>query len=460
MEEKIDMGFRTEHDSMGEIRVDEKRMWGAQTQRSLENFRIGNEKMPREIVSAIGAIKAACAVVNMASGKMDPEMSDAIFEAGKDIYSGSYAEEFPLSVWQTGSGTQTNMNVNEVIAKIAMSKAEGLRIHPNDHVNMSQSSNDVFPSAMNIAFKTACVEKLVPAIEALIETFDTLEKENNDIVKVGRTHLQDAVPIRFGQEISAWSHMLQRDKGNIIAALSGIEELALGGTAVGTGINAPCGFGEAVAKELSDITGHSFRKTENTFSEMSSKSQVACFHSALKSLACDMMKIANDIRWLAGGPRAGLAEIVIPSNEPGSSIMPGKVNPTQCEAMTMAACQVMGNDTAVTVAASQGNFQLNVYMPVIAYNVIQSINLLSDAIASFNDNCCKGIRPNEDKMIRYLEESLMMVTALSPAVGYDEAASIAKYAYENNKTLREVVLERGIMSANEFDEVMNPFNMV
>lgn len=454
------MEFRVERDSMGEIKVESNRLWGAQTQRSLGNFKIGKEKMPQEIIEAFAILKAACAKANVRLGKMDEVVGTKIYDAAMKISEGEYGEEFPLAVWQTGSGTQTNMNLNEVISHIVSDVEADTYIHPNDHVNMSQSSNDTFPTAMHIGVKIRIMEDLIPALEGLIETFDILMRRYDHILKIGRTHLQDAVPMSFGQEISGWKALLELDKEMITQALEPVSEIPIGGTAIGTGINSQPKFGEFVCEELANITGYRFSSMSNKFAGLSGKSPLVNLHGALKALAGDMWKIAGDIRWLASGPRGGIGEITIPSNEPGSSIMPGKVNPTQCEAVSMVACQVMGNDTTVGIAASQGNFQLNTYMPVIAYNVFQTINLLSDGITSFNDNCCKGIKPKEDIMKNNLERSLMLVTALNPHVGYDNGAKIAKTAYEENITLREAAIKLNILTGEEFDELVRPEDMV
>ena len=454
------MEYRTERDSMGEVKVPADRLWGAQTQRSLQNFSIGQEKMPREIISALALIKAACARVNFSLGLLSQEQEELILRVCNSIVAGTFDGEFPLSVWQTGSGTQTNMNLNEVIANSANRMAGKPILHPNDHVNRSQSSNDVFPSALHLAFVRAIREKLEPALEEMIQTLARLEAENAAVVTVGRTHLQDAVPLSFGQEIGGWRAMVERSLAAVRAASDGLYDLALGGTAVGTGLNAPAGFGAAVAAELAAATGLPFRSAPNKFHALSARDDVAFAHGALKTLATDLYKIATDIRWLSSGPRCGLGEISIPENEPGSSIMPGKVNPTQCEALCMVAAQVMGNDTAVGFAASQGNFQLNVYLPLLAYNCLQSVNLLADAAASFTKNCLCGLRPNVKKMDENLHRSLMLVTALSPKIGYDAAAKIALAAHKNGTTLREEAVRSGLLSASEFDALTNPETMI
>ena len=458
------MEYRIEHDSMGEVKVPVGKYWGAQTQRSRENFPIGVglETMPREITHAFGILKKAAAMANhsLKPEKMTAEKLEAISKASDEVISGSLNDHFPLVVWQTGSGTQSNMNANEVIANRGNELAGKKLLHPNDDVNMSQSSNDTFPTAMHIAAVLALEDKVIPALEVLIAAFARLETENEGIVKSGRTHLQDATPITFSQEISGWRTSLERDKELILASLPGLKELALGGTAVGTGLNAPAGFDTAVAKAVSQLTGKSFVTASNKFHALTSKNELVFAHGALKALAADLMKIANDIRWLASGPRLGLGEITIPENEPGSSIMPGKVNPTQCEAITMVAVQVMGNDTAVGIAASQGNFELNVYMPVLIYNFLQSARLLADSMLSFHDHCVAGIKANREKMQVNLHNSLMLVTALNPHIGYENAARVAKKAHADNCTLKEACVTLGYLTAEEFDKVFHPEQMV
>ena len=458
------MDYRIEHDSMGEVKVPADKYWAAQTQRSFQNFRIGvdHETMPREITHAFGILKKAAAMANsqLKPEKMTAEKLDAISKACDEVMSGALNEHFPLVVWQTGSGTQSNMNANEVIANRGNEIAGKKLLHPNDDVNMSQSSNDTFPTAMHIAAVIGIEDKLIPAVDVLIETFKKLEKNHEGIVKCGRTHLQDATPIKFSQEISGWRNMLEKDKSMLELALPGLKELALGGTAVGTGLNAPKGFDVKVAEAVSEITGKQFKTAENKFHALTSKDELVFAHGAIKALACDMMKIANDVRWLASGPRDGLGEIFIPENEPGSSIMPGKVNPTQCEAVTMVAVQVIGNDVAVGMAASQGNFELNVFMPVCIYNFLQSVRLLSDCILSFNKNCAVGIRANKEKMDYNLHHSLMLVTALNPYIGYENAAKTAKKAYKDNISLKEACVELGFLTAEKFDEVFHPEQMV
>ena len=453
------MEYRIEHDSMGEVKVPANVYWAAQTQRSFKNFEIGIEKMPREITHAFGILKKAAAIANNRLGRLDDERLKGITEAATEVAEGKLDEHFPLVVWQTGSGTQSNMNANEVIANRGNEILGKKLLHPNDHVNMSQSSNDTFPTAMHIAAAVEIEDKLFPAIDTLVATFKRLEAENEGIVKSGRTHLQDAVPIKFSQEISGWRNMLEKSKAQLTLALSGLRELALGGTAVGTGLNAPAGFAEEVAKAVSELTGKEFVTAENKFHALTSKDDITFAHGALKALAANLMKIANDVRWLASGPRDGLGEIKIPENEPGSSIMPGKVNPTQCESMTMIAVQVMGNDAAVGFAASQGNFELNVFMPVIAYNFLQSVKLLAEGITSFNKNCAVGIKANKVKMHHNLHNSLMLVTALNPYIGYENAAKTSHLAYEENISLKEACVKLGFLTAEKFDEVFHPEEM-
>ncbi len=458
------MEYRIEHDSMGEVKVPADKLWGAQTQRSHENFEIGVniETMPREITHAFGILKKAAAQANssLRPEKMTAQKLSAIEKACDEVISGELNDNFPLVVWQTGSGTQSNMNANEVIANRGNQIAGEKILHPNDDVNMSQSSNDTFPTAMHIAAVLMLEDKLIPAAKTLIDTFIRLEKENEGIVKSGRTHLQDATPITFSQEISGWRSSLERDVELIKRAIEPLRELALGGTAVGTGLNAPKGFGELVAEKVTNLTGKKFITAGNKFHALTSKDELVFAHGAIKALACDMMKIANDVRWLASGPRDGLGEIFIPENEPGSSIMPGKVNPTQCEAVTMVAVQVMGNDVAVGVAASQGNFELNVFMPVCVYNFLQSARLLAEAILSFNKNCAVGIKANKEKMHHNLHNSLMLVTALNPYIGYENAAKTAKKAFKDNISLKQACVELGFLTEEKFDEVFHPEQMV
>ena len=458
------MEYRVEHDSMGQVQVPADRYWGAQTQRSRMNFPIGVgiETMPVEIIHAFGVLKKAAAMANHAlkPEKMTAEKCDAICRACDEIMAGTLDSHFPLVVWQTGSGTQSNMNANEVAANRGNELAGKPLLHPNDDVNMSQSSNDTFPTAMHIAAMLAIEDHVIPAVDALCATLARLEEENRGVVKTGRTHLQDAVPIAFSQEISGWRASLVRDKELLTLTLTPLKELALGGTAVGTGLNAPAGFDTAVADAVSRITGKAFVTAANKFHALTSRDELVFAHGALKALACDMMKIANVVRWLASGPRCGLGEIRIPENEPGSSIMPGKVNPTQCEAVTMVAVQVMGNDTAVGIAASQGNFELNVFLPVCAYNFLQSARLLAEAIASFNDRCAVGITADRARMAENLNRSLMLVTALNPFIGYENAAKVAKKAYQEGCSLRDACVALGFLTAEKFDEVFHPEQMV
>ena len=463
------MEYRIEHDSMGEVQVPADRFWGAQTERSRNNFRIGAgiETMPEEIIRAFGVLKKAAAQANhqLLPEKMTAQKLAAIEAACDRVISGELREHFPLVVWQTGSGTQTNMNANEVIAFAGNlshgSSTDGQRLlHPNDDINMSQSSNDTFPTAMHIAAVISLEDQLLPAVDSLIATFRRLEEENRGIVKSGRTHLQDATPVTFSQEISGWRSSLERDQELICRSLEPLRELALGGTAVGTGLNAPAGFDVAVAQAVSQLTGKSFVTAANKFHALTSKDELVFAHGAVKALACDMMKIANDVRWLASGPRLGLGEITIPENEPGSSIMPGKVNPTQCEAVTMVAVQVMGNDAAVSMAASQGNFELNVFMPVCIYNFLQSVRLMAQSIQSFNHNCAAGIKANRERMRHNLHNSLMLVTALNPHIGYEKAAQVAKKAFAEDLSLKEACVALGFLTAERFDEVFQPEEMV
>ena len=445
---------------MGEIAVPADKLWGAQTQRSLENFPIGEEKMPADLLRAFGVLKQACAAANRRLGKLDETRYRLIQDACLSIRAGDLADHFPLSVWQTGSGTQTNMNCNEVIAHWGNRQAGEDLLHPNDHVNMSQSSNDTFPSALHIAAATALHERLFPALQEMQLCLRCLEEANQDVVKTGRTHLQDAVPLTFAQEISGWRSMLEHSQGMLTSALDGLYELALGGTAVGTGLNAPRGFDTVAAEEVAKLTDLPFRTAPNKFHALAAKDALVFSHGALKALAADLLKIANDVRWLASGPRCGLGEIFLPENEPGSSIMPGKVNPTQCEAVTMVAVQVMGNDVAVGLAASQGNFELNVFMPVCIYNFLQSARLLTDCIRSFNDHCAVGITANREKCRHNLHNSLMLVTALNPYIGYDNAAKTAKKAHAEHISLKEACVSLGFLTAERFDEVFHPEEMV
>ena len=447
---------------MGEVKVPADKYWGAQTERSFENFRIGDVRMPREIIRAFAILKKAAALANreLRPEKMTEEKLDAISSACDAILRGDLDDQFPLVVFQTGSGTQSNMNVNEVIANYGNELAGGKLLHPNDDVNMSQSSNDTFPTAMHIAAVLGVTGDLLPELDRMIAEMKRLEEENRGIVKSGRTHLQDAVPITFSQEISGWRASLERDKTLILDATVDLCELALGGTAVGTGLNAPAGFDVLVAKKISDLTGKPFSTAENKFHALTSRGELVFSHGAMKALAADLFKIANDVRWLASGPRCGLGEIRIPENEPGSSIMPGKVNPTQCEAITMLSVQVMANDTAVGLAASQGNFELNVFLPVIAYNYLQSVRLLSDGLRSFREHCVSGIVANREKMAENLHRSLMLVTALNPYIGYENAAKVAKTAHKEGITLKEACVKLGFLSSERFDEVFRPEEMV
>lgn len=454
------MDYRIEHDTMGEVRVPANRCWGAQTQRSHENFPIGTEKIPQEIIHAFAVLKKAAALANCKLGNLDARRANAIAAACDEILAGKLDDEFPLVVWQTGSGTQSNMNVNEVVAARANALLGEKLVHPNDHVNKSQSSNDTFPTAMHIAALTAAEDHVLPALDGLAATFERLSAEYADVIKVGRTHLQDATPLTLGQEISGWSSSLRRDERMIRGAMEGVRELALGGTAVGTGLNALPAFGETVAQEISALTGKHFVTAPNKFHALTSKDELVYLHGAFKALAADLMKIANDVRLLASGPRCGIGELLIPENEPGSSIMPGKVNPTQCEAMTMVAVQVMANDVAVGMAASQGNFELNVFMPVCIYNFLQSARLLGDVMRSFELRCARGIKPNREKIQAYLNESLMLVTALNPHIGYENAAKVAKTAFAEGITLREAAVRLGFLTAEAFDQIVRPEKMV
>lgn len=450
---------------MGEVQVPADKLWAAQTQRSVMNFKIGTEKMPQEVVRAFAILKRSVAVVNEKLGKLDKTKADAIAAAADDVLAGKYDDNFPLVVWQTGSGTQSNMNMNEVLANRATQILGGdftkeKLVHPNDDVNKSQSSNDTFPTAMHVAAVIAVEEQLLPAVNTLRATLQEKATAFADIVKIGRTHLQDATPLTLGQEISGWVEMLDKSKKMAAESLAAVRELALGGTAVGTGLNAHPKLGEMVAEEISNFTGKSFVTAPNKFHALTSHDALVYAHGALKALAADMMKIANDVRWLASGPRCGIGEITIPENEPGSSIMPGKVNPTQSEAVTMVACQVMGNDTTIGIGASQGNFELNVFKPVIINAFLQSTRLLADAIVSFNNNCAVGIEPVKEKIEYNLTNSLMLVTALNPYIGYENAAKIAKTAHKNNSTLKETAIELGLLTAEQFDEYVKPEQMI
>lgn len=454
------MDYRIEKDSMGEMKVPANAYWGAQTQRSYENFKIGTEKMPKEITYAFAILKKAVAQANHRLGKLDIRRCEIIGQVCDEVLAGKLDDQFPLAVWQTGSGTQSNMNMNEVVANRGNEIAGEKLLHPNDHVNMSQSSNDTFPTAMHIAAVLETKTKLIPAMERMIAELERLEKENEGVIKTGRTHLQDATPITFSQEISGWRNMLEKSKKMIEMGLTEVAELALGGTAVGTGLNAPKGFAEAAAEEVSKLTGIKFITAENKFHSLTAKDEIVFAHGALKGLAANLMKIANDVRWLASGPRCGLGEIYIPENEPGSSIMPGKVNPTQCEAITMVAVQVMANDAGIGICASQGNLELNVYMPVMIYEYLQSVRLLADGLDSFREKCVCGIVANKEKMEENLHRSLMLVTGLSPYIGYENAAKTAKKAYEENISLKEACVALGFLIEEKFDEVFHPEQMV
>ena len=452
------MNTRIEHDTMGEIAVPADRHWGAQTQRSVENFRIGGQRQPKEIITAFAYLKDACAQANLEVGKLTAEQAGAISAACEEIRSGKWDEEFPLVVWQTGSGTQTNMNVNEVIAHLAAD--HGVKLHPNDHVNASQSSNDTFPSALHIAAALSVANDVIPAAERLAAAFEKLEQAYPDLIRIGRTHLQDATPLRFAQEVSGWRELVEAPVRMLRLALTELERLAIGGTAVGTGLNAPKGYDEMVCAKLRAMTGLDFTPDENKFHALTSKDALVFAHGALKALAANLMKIANDIRFEASGPRCGMGELHIPENEPGSSIMPGKVNPTQCEAVTMVAVQVMAGDAAIGMAASQGNFQLNVFLPVSAYNFQLSARLLTDVMDSFRTNCVEGITPNVERMEYNLHNSLMLVTCLTPKIGYEAAAKCAKKALHDGTTLKEAVLSLGLLTAEEFDQTVRPEKMV
>lgn len=458
------MKYRIESDSMGEINVPQDKLWGAQTERSRQNFKIGTDRMPLEVVYAQAAVKAASAKASFNLGNLSKDKHDAILKAAEEIRSGKWDDHFPLVVFQTGSGTQTNMNVNEVIAnrgnQLLTEQGSKERLHPNDDVNKSQSSNDTFPTALHIAGVLAVEQQLYPAMDALKATLEKKSDEFMSIVKIGRTHLQDATPLSLGQEFSGWVRMLEKSKYMIEATLPFMRELAIGGTAVGTGINAPKGFGDHVAKEVTELVGSEFTSAQNKFHALTSYDDVVAVHGTIKALSADLMKIANDVRLLASGPRSGIGELIIPANEPGSSIMPGKVNPTQSEALTMVVAQVMGNDTTISFAASQGNYQLNVFKPVIIFNFLQSVRLLSDAMNSFNEHCAVGIEPNHDMISRHVENSLMLVTALNPHIGYENAAKIAKYAHENGTTLKEAALHLELLTEPQFDEYVQPHKMI
>lgn len=464
MEGGVKMDYRIEHDTFGEIKVPADKHWGAQTQRSKQNFKIGTEKMPIRIVHAFAHLKKSAAIASHSFGNISEVKMRAISAAADEVIAGKLDDHFPLVVWQTGSGTQSNMNMNEVLAhrgnELLEEWGEEERLHPNDDINKSQSSNDTFPTALHVAGVIAVQEQLLPAIEKLKATFAEKSAAFNDIIKIGRTHLQDATPLTLGQEISGWHRMLEKTEKMIADSIDSMKELAIGGTAVGTGLNAPAGFGDKVAEEISKAVGIEFTSAENKFHSLTSYDEVVYVHGAVKALAADIMKIANDVRWLASGPRSGIGEITIPENEPGSSIMPGKVNPTQSEAITMVVAQVMGNDATIGFAASQGNFELNVYKPVIIYNFLQSVQLLSDSIISFNDNCAVGIEPNRETIDGLLKNSLMLVTALNPHIGYENAAKIAKTAHQNGTTLKEAALATGLLTEEQFDEYVDPSKMI
>lgn len=457
--------FRIEKDTLGEVKVPVDKYWGAQTQRSKDNFKIGIEKMPMEVIYAFAKVKRSAAVVNNRIGKLSHDKMEAITAACDEVLNHKFDSHFPLAVWQTGSGTQSNMNVNEVVAKRAneLLAEKGVRdskVHPNDDVNMSQSSNDTFPTAMHIAAYTEAKQKLLPSLKELIRTVKSKEEAFKSIVKIGRTHLQDATPLTLGQEISGWRAMLEKNEKMLMDAMQYLLDLAIGGTAVGTGINAEKSFGPEMANEISRLTGYSFRSSDNKFQALTSHNEIVHVHGTLKGLAADLMKIANDVRWLASGPRSGIGELSIPANEPGSSIMPGKVNPTQSEALTMVVCQVFGNDASIGFAASQGNFELNVFKPVIIYNLLQSISILADGMASFNEKCMMGLEANKEVINGHVERSLMLVTALNPHIGYEKAAEIAKLAFRENTTLKEAALKTGYITEEQYENWVVPEKMV
>ncbi|WP_203248209.1 class II fumarate hydratase [Sporosarcina beigongshangi] len=458
------MNYRIEHDTFGEIKVPADKLWGAQTQRSKQNFKIGEERMPIGVVRAFAHLKKSAAIASHANGALSAAKMKAISAAADEVIAGKLDDHFPLVVWQTGSGTQSNMNMNEVLAnrgnQLLEEWDEEERLHPNDDVNKSQSSNDTFPTALHVAGVIAVQQQLIPAIGQLKATLGKKSEEFMDIIKIGRTHLQDATPLTLGQEISGWHRMLEKTEKMIRDSVESMKELAIGGTAVGTGLNAPAGFGDRVAEEISKAVGIEFTSAQNKFHSLTSYDEVVYVHGAIKALAADLMKIANDVRWLASGPRSGIGEITIPENEPGSSIMPGKVNPTQSEALTMVVAQVMGNDATIGFAASQGNFELNVFKPVIIYNFLQSVTLLSDAIISFDDNCAVGIEPNREEIERKVQNSLMLVTALNPYIGYENAAKIAKTAHAEGTTLKEAALKTGLLTEEQFGEYVDPSKMI
>jgi fumarate hydratase, class II len=459
---------RTETDSMGTIEVDASRYWGAQTQRSLHHFSIGDpagDRMPVDVVHAMGVLKRAAALANAEAGDLDPAIADLIVAAADEVMAGALDAHFPLFVWQTGSGTQTNMNANEVIANRAIEIAGGQMgsrspVHPNDHVNMSQSSNDTFPTAMHIAAARAILERLLPSMRALRDSLDARAKDFADVVKIGRTHLQDAVPLTLGQEFGGYVAQLDADVARIEQTLPGLYELAIGGTAVGTGLNAPEGFGETVAAKIADLTGLPFVSAPNKFAALAAHDALVFTSGALATLAASLMKIANDIRWLGSGPRSGLGELILPQNEPGSSIMPGKVNPTQAEALTMVCVQVLGNDTAVKIAGSQGNFELNVFKPVMIRNLLHSVSILADSCRTFREFCVDGLGADRERIAELVDRSLMLVTALTPSIGYDKAAAIAEQAHHEGRTLKEVAVEQGVLTAEEYDRRVRPDDMV
>ncbi len=458
------MATRIERDSMGEIEVPADRYWGAQTQRSFQNFKIGDERLPRPLIRSLALVKHAAAEVNAALGDLDPKIAAEIQAAAQEVIDGKLDDEFPLVVWQTGSGTQSNMNVNEVIANRANERLGGKRgdkglVHPNDHVNRAQSTNDAFPTAIHVATAVELRDQLVPALRALRATFEKKSQDFAEIVKIGRTHLQDATPLTLGQEFSGYVAQLELSIRAVEQSYVGLAELPIGGTAVGTGLNTKPGYAEKMAEALARRTGFPFVSAPNKFASMAGKEALVQASGSLKTVACALNKIANDIRWLASGPRSGIGEIRIPENEPGSSIMPGKVNPTQSEAMTMVAARVLGNDVTVGVAGASGNFELNVFMPVIGYAVLQSVRLLADATRSFDEHCAVGIEPNQDRLTENLNRSLMLVTALNPHIGYDKAADVAKTAYKQGKTLREVAVEKGYLSGEDFDRIVVPSQM-
>ena len=454
------MDYRIERDSLGEIKVPKDKLWGAQTQRSFQNFKIGKGRMPIEVIRAFAILKKAAALTNYELGQLDEKRATAIVKACDEISEGKLDDNFPLVVWQTGSGTQTNMNVNEVIAHRANQIIGEDIVHPNDHVNKGQSSNDTFPTAMHIAAVTELEEKLLPSISLLKNTLGKKIKENKDIIKIGRTHLQDATPLTLGQEMSGWYRMVERSEEMIKEGIKKLMDLALGGTAVGTGLNTHFEFGDRVAEKITELTSKDFKSAPNKFHSLTSLDELVFTHGALKGLAADMMKIANDVRWLASGPRCGLGELIIPVNEPGSSIMPGKINPTQCESVTMVVVQVMGNDVTIGIAASQGNFELNVFLPVTIYNFLQSVRLLSDSLTSFTNNLVVGITPNKEKIDYYLKNSLMLVTALNPVIGYDNSAKIAEKAHQEGLTLKEAAMKLGLLTEEKFDKALDPSKMV